>query len=90
MENARKGIRINAVAPSYVAGPMLDLYFEGVAGLKEEIVDTHAMGRLITPEEVADTVLYLTSAAASYTNGQTLILDGGSAKHLGTTHYDDI
>ena len=83
-------MRINAVAPTYVEGPMLDLYFDGVPGLKDKIVDTHALGRLVSPEEVADTVLFLTSAAASYTNGQTFILDGGSAKHLGTTHYDDI
>lgn len=90
LENARKGIRINAVAPTYVEGPMLDLYANAVPGLKDKIIDTHALGRLVTAEEVADTVLFLTSAAASYTNGQTLVLDGGSAKHLGTTHYDDI
>ncbi|KAL8706780.1 MAG: hypothetical protein Q9201_000206 [Fulgogasparrea decipioides] len=90
LENARKGVRINAVAPTYVEGPMLDKYFAAVPGLKEKIEDTHALGWLITAEEVADTVLFLLSAAASYTNGQTLVLDGGSAMHLGTTHYDDI
>ncbi|KAL9007294.1 MAG: hypothetical protein Q9173_007384, partial [Seirophora scorigena] len=90
LENARKGIRINAVAPTYVEGPMLDAYFAQVPGLQAKIADTHALGRLITADEVADTVVFLASAAASYTNGQTLVLDGGSALHLGTTHYDEI
>lgn len=68
----------------------MDKFFAVVPGLKKKIEDTHALGRLITPEEVADTVVFLTSAAASYTNGQTLLLDGGTAMHHATTHYDEI
>ena len=90
LENARQLIRVNAVAPTYVEGPMLDAYFAQVPGLKEKIAGTHALGRLITAEEVADTVVFLTSAAASYTNGQTLVLDGGTAMHLGTTGWGEI
>ncbi|KAL9599942.1 MAG: hypothetical protein Q9219_003504 [cf. Caloplaca sp. 3 TL-2023] len=90
LENGRKGIRVNAVAPTYVEGRMLDAYAKSVPGLKEKICNTHALGRLLTEEEVADTVVFLTSGAASYMNGQTLVLDGGTSLNLGTTHYSDV
>ncbi|KAL8824812.1 MAG: hypothetical protein Q9170_008032 [Blastenia crenularia] len=90
LESASKTIRINAVAPTYVQGPMLGSYLAADPGLKVKMTNSHALGRLITAEEVADTVVFLTSAAASYVNGQTLVLDGGSALHLGTTGWDEI
>jgi 3-oxoacyl-[acyl-carrier protein] reductase len=50
-------------------------------GLKQDIVDrivkNSALGRIGTPEEVADAVLFLASERASYITGQSLIVDGG-------------
>ena len=53
------------MALSYVTDPVLDGCFDVVPGLGVRIANTHALGRLITSEVVADTVLYLTSAAVS-------------------------
>lgn len=80
IENARKGIRINAVAPSYVSGPMINKFMESMPGFKEVLVmiGDLAMGRLVEPEEVAEAVAFLAGDAASYVNGQALVVDGGS------------
>ena len=89
LENARKGIRINAVAPSYVSGPMMDKFMEEVPSLKATMLGDLAMGRLVDPEEVADAVVFLVSASASYVNGHTLCLDGGSSLQLANTPFSD-
>ncbi|GAD91508.1 oxidoreductase, short-chain dehydrogenase/reductase family [Paecilomyces variotii No. 5] len=78
IENARKGIRINAAAPSYVSGPMINKFFDGAPEAKEAMLGDLAMGRLAEPEEVADAVVFLASSAASYINGHTLVIDGAN------------
>jgi len=87
LENARKLIRINAVAPSYVSGPMINKYLEEVPALKTTMLRDLAIGRFVDPEEVADAVAFLTSASASYINGHTLTVDGGSSLHLANTPF---
>lgn len=68
------GIRVNAVVAGLIATDM-------TAGLKQEIVDGivkgAALGRIGTPEEVADAVLFLASQRSSYITGQSLVVDGG-------------
>jgi 3-oxoacyl-[acyl-carrier protein] reductase len=68
------GIRVNAVVAGLIATDM-------TAGLKQEIVERivkgSALGRIGTPEEVADAVLFLASERASYITGQSLVVDGG-------------
>ncbi|WP_037056982.1 SDR family NAD(P)-dependent oxidoreductase [Pseudonocardia asaccharolytica] len=76
-EYARQGIRINSVCPGAVRSPMLDRMVGGDEGLVEVFGDGVAAGRVATPEEVANAVLWLSSAAASYVNGAGLVLDGG-------------
>jgi NAD(P)-dependent dehydrogenase (short-subunit alcohol dehydrogenase family) len=41
------------------------------------LAESSPLGRLLEPDEVADAVVYLASAAAAAINGQTLVLDGG-------------
>ena len=89
LENARKSIRINAVAPAYVSGPMMDKYVTEVPGLRAKMEGDLAMGRLVDPEEVADAVAFLLSASASYINGHTLVLDGGTQLQLANTPFSD-
>jgi 3-oxoacyl-[acyl-carrier protein] reductase len=68
------GIRVNAVVAGMIATDM-------TAALKQELVERvvkgSALGRIGTPAEVADAVLFLASGRASYITGQSIVVDGG-------------
>jgi 3-oxoacyl-[acyl-carrier protein] reductase len=74
LEVAQDNITVNAVLPGNILTPV-------VAGLGpgyiEQQVARIPMGRLGSPEDVANAMLFLASAEASYITGQTLIVDGG-------------
>lgn len=73
-EMAFNGIRVNAVAPGAVQTAMLDGFsFEELESIKNEI----PMGRLASPENIADSVSFLLSEKASYITGQILAVNGG-------------
>ena len=86
VENARKSISINAVAPAFVSGPM-NKFLDGAPALKATMLGDLAMGRLVDLEEVADAVAFLVSASASYINGHTLTVDGGASLQLANTPF---
>ncbi|WP_433828159.1 SDR family NAD(P)-dependent oxidoreductase [Actinoplanes sp. CA-015351] len=69
-----KGIRVNAVAPGFIATDMLDTLDE--AGRSERIAGT-ALGRLGTAEDVADVITFLLSDQARFVTGQVIGVDGG-------------
>jgi NAD(P)-dependent dehydrogenase (short-subunit alcohol dehydrogenase family) len=74
-EVAREGIRVNAVAPGMV---LTDIHASsGDPGRVERITPTVPMGRAGTAEEVAATILFLLSDAASYVTGAVLRVAGG-------------
>jgi NAD(P)-dependent dehydrogenase (short-subunit alcohol dehydrogenase family) len=76
VEWAKSGVRVNAVAPGYIATELT------VAGRSKSEwfdvwMDRTPMGRLGEPREIADSVLFLASGAASYITGTVLTVDGG-------------
>ena len=85
LEVVRQGITVNAVCPSYVEGDMSERTIDSIAagrGISEEearkkLERTIPLGRLIRPEEVAHTVLWLCSAEASAITGQAIAVAGG-------------
>ncbi len=73
-EVASRSITVNAVAPGYIATEMTDAIAET---MKAKIIEQVPMGRLGTPEDVAEVVAFLASRAASYMTGAVLQVDGG-------------
>jgi len=75
---ARQGIRVNAVCPGIIRTPMVERSFlardpNAVARLEA----SEPVGRMGTPEEVAEAVVWLCSDAASFVTGVALPVDGG-------------
>ncbi len=77
LDYAKQGIRINAVNPGLIDTPMQDR----LGGNSESLVAEVPMGRLGQAEEIAQTVLFLCSDAASYITGQPIVIDGGFTVH---------
>lgn len=75
-ELASRGVRVNAVAPGYISTDMTESLPEEV---RKQILGQIPLGRIGAPEEIAKTVVFLASPAASYITGQTLSVDGGMA-----------
>ena len=69
-----KGIRANAVAPGFVATPILSSMPEKVIKMMEEKVPLRRIGK---PEEIANAYAWLASDEASYVNGAVLEVSGG-------------
>jgi NAD(P)-dependent dehydrogenase (short-subunit alcohol dehydrogenase family) len=85
LELAKTGITVNAVCPGFTDTPLIARSIETIVektgrtpeeALKE-FTKHNPQGRLVTPEEVADTVLWLASPAAQSINGQAIAVAGG-------------
>ena len=77
LEYAKSNIRVNAVCPGFVDTPMTERANEVSPKLKKRIPLMHPMGRVATPEEIANAVLYLSSDESSFTTGSSMVIDGG-------------
>ena len=76
VELAPKGIRVNAVAPTYIETPLTKPFFENPE-FRADTLRRIPQGRIGTPREVADAVLFLASPEASLITGTSLLVDGG-------------
>jgi len=80
LDHAKQGIRANAICPGRVETPFVKKRIAEYADPEKayaEMAATQAMGRMGRPEEIAASVLYLSSDEAAFVTGSTLIIDGG-------------
>ncbi len=75
-EWADRGVRVNAVAPTYVDTPLVHTV-KGVETMMKDWLRDTPMGRLGQPHEIASVVHFLASDAASLMTGSTVLADGG-------------
>ena len=76
-EYARSGIRVNAVLPGQTETAPMRAYLDAQPDHGERILRRLPAGRMATPEEIAESIVWLCSDAASYVNGVSLLVDGG-------------
>jgi 3-oxoacyl-[acyl-carrier protein] reductase len=85
LELAPRRIRVNAVSPGFVDTPLTE-GVKLVPGTLEEYVENTPLGRVGTPQDIADAVVFLCSAKASWVTGEVFDLNGGA--HL--KRYPDV
>ena len=76
VELAKHNIRVNTVAPTFVATPMVKNFFKNKK-FKKSALDRIPIGKLATESDVATTVCFLASSASSMITGTSILIDGG-------------
>ena len=76
VELAKNNIRVNTVAPTFVATPMVKKFFKNKK-FKKSALDRIPIGKLATESDVATTVCFLASSASSMITGTSILIDGG-------------
>ena len=81
-EVAQCGVRVNAICPSAIQTRMIDSLASMYApvdpdSVRDQFIARNPTRRYGLPEEVAQVVLFLSSEAASFVNGEALMIDGG-------------
>ncbi|HKW69385.1 MAG TPA: glucose 1-dehydrogenase [Candidatus Dormibacteraeota bacterium] len=72
-------VRVNAVAPGLIKTRFAEALW-GNEQILDRVLSQNPMGRIGVPEEVAAGILFLVSDAASYVNGEVLVIDGGGGE----------
>jgi len=76
VELGRFNIQVNAMSPGYLLTDLNRAFFESEPG-KKQIETFSGMKRLGTADELKGTIVYLASAASSFTSGASVVVDGG-------------
>ncbi|KAK7962384.1 3-oxoacyl- reductase FabG [Apiospora aurea] len=76
LELGPKGVRVNIVAPGYITTPTNAGVAKGTDDAIKEMEQANSLGRMGTPEEIADVVAFLMSDEARYMNGSVVEVDG--------------
>lgn len=77
LELATCGIRVNAVAPAFIATPMVERFVGPAGEARDRLSAQHPVGRLGEVDEVVAAVMYLLSDDSRFTTGISLPVDGG-------------
>ncbi|UKS28046.1 SDR family oxidoreductase [Paenibacillus sp. HWE-109] len=86
LDYAKQNIRVNSVLPGAVHTPMLEASIKNLDTPKEQIMnswkESQPMGRVGTPDEIAEVILFAASQENSFMTGATLVSDGGMTAEL--------
>jgi NAD(P)-dependent dehydrogenase (short-subunit alcohol dehydrogenase family) len=74
-------VRVNAIAPGVIKTRFAEALW-GNPEILERVLAQNPMGRIGVPEEVAAAALFLAADAASYVNGEVLVVDGGGGGEI--------
>ena len=77
LEYAKANIRVNAVCPGLIQTPMVERITGGQPQMGEALVAAEPIGRVGQPQEIAESVVWLCSDAASFVTGHAMSVDGG-------------
>lgn len=79
IEYGKRNVRINTISPGFISTPMgQDLLKGELAGPITQYIEAQPLPRKGTEEDIADTVVFLTSSQASFITGADLLVDGGA------------
>ena len=79
VELSPKGIRVNCIAPGFIATDMSAKALNNDPERKQKVMSRTPMGQLGTPSNIGDAALFLASDAAKYITGVVLPVDGGNS-----------
>ncbi len=77
LEYAKTGIRINSVCPGVIRTPMIESHIRSNPEVEARLIAACPVGRMGTPDEVAEVVVWLCSESASFVTGHAMVVDGG-------------
>lgn len=79
VELSPKGIRVNCIAPGFIATAMSAKALDSDAARKQKVLSRTPMGKLGEPADIGEAAFFLSSEAAKYITGVVLPVDGGNA-----------
>ena len=77
LDYASSNIRINAICPGIIDTEMMDRFTGGTSEERDRVIAQEPIGRMGRPDEIAATVVWLCSDAASFVTGHAMVADGG-------------
>jgi NAD(P)-dependent dehydrogenase (short-subunit alcohol dehydrogenase family) len=80
VELAPHGVRVNSVCPGSTMTPLLERHFARLPDgeqAKQRLTERHPIGRLLTPADIAPTIVHLTRPETSAVTGTNVVVDGG-------------
>jgi NAD(P)-dependent dehydrogenase (short-subunit alcohol dehydrogenase family) len=87
LDEARHGIRVNAVCPGFVETRLVEDWLESQpdpVAARREVLEVQPLGRIGKPEEIASLVAFLASDEAGFITGASILIDGGLSARFAT------